>query len=124
MILDLRRDWAVPAGVLVGFLLPFSLGKCSDSAEAGERQAFQASRALLAEADLGRLHHEVYAAVGERRWEGSVKPDFLRDLTLATVRDTGNPFPDWTDVIRWARTHPREASDLLRRHLPAAGPPP
>ena len=75
-------------------------------------------RKLLDEAGLRRVHHEVYRKVGERDWEARVKPAFLRDLTLATARENGTLLPEIDEVLEWVRTHPGEARELLRRHVP------
>jgi len=52
--------------------------------------------------------------VGERVWEEQVKPQFLSDVTWATVRATGNLFPDARDLIDWVRANPEEARRLLK----------
>lgn len=70
-------------------------------------------KALLAEADLKKAHHKKYEEVGERAWEQTHKPDFMRAITLATVKDTFNLLPTAEDVIQWVRDHPEEARRLM-----------
>jgi len=60
------------------------------------------------------LHHHIYAQVGERTWEESVKPLFYQTLLLRTIEDTGDPFPTPAQVLEWVRTHVAETEDILR----------
>src|SRR5574342_562237 len=98
----------------IGVLLAVSTARWEYGWENGRRQEREAKRELLAVAGLMELHHKVYAEVGERDWEGRVKPQFLSALTRETVRSTGDLAPDWRDVVRWAREHPERARELLR----------
>ncbi len=68
---------------------------------------------LLREAGLEELHHRVYGQVGPEVWEYTVKPEFLRAITLETIRATGNPWPEEGDVVEWVRGHPQEARRLM-----------
>ncbi|MEE8143148.1 MAG: hypothetical protein V3T77_08610 [Planctomycetota bacterium] len=72
-----------------------------------------AKEELLNSAGLMEAHNLVYQEVGEKAWENSVKPAFLRVLVLRTVVDTWNLFPTWRDVVAWVRAHPQEANEIL-----------
>ncbi len=82
-----------------------------------EGPAVEAKRALLKEADLMKLHNTVYAQVGEERWVGEVRPQFMSELTALTIRETGNPFPKWQDVVEWTKKNPQKARGILERYL-------
>ncbi len=64
---------------------------------------------------LMAAHLRVHQQVGERQWEATVKPRFLRSLILETIRDSGNPLPGLRDVVEWSRTHPAKSVDLLEK---------
>lgn len=64
---------------------------------------------------LMAAHLRVHRQVGERRWETTVKPRFLRSLILETMRDTGSLLPELRDVVEWGRTHPAKSVDLLEK---------
>ncbi len=82
-----------------------------------EGPAVEAKRALLKEAGLMELHNTVYARVGEERWVGEVRPQFMSELTALTIRETGNPFPKWQDVVEWTNKNPQDARGILERYL-------
>ena len=103
----------VVASILLGALMAHSTGLWIDGMERGAAEISTAKKELLASADLSKLHHTVYAKVGEERWERQVKPDFLGAITLATVRETGDPIPSWQMVVEWVRAHPSEARRIL-----------
>ncbi len=73
-----------------------------------------AKQRLLDEADLWRVHNEVYAQVGDKEWESRVKPGFLQAITWRTIRDTGKLAPAEDDVIDWVRSHPEETRRIIR----------
>ena len=82
-----------------------------------EGPAVEAKRALLKEANLMELHNTVYARVGDERWVGEVRPQFMSELTALTIRETGNPFPKWQDVVEWTNKNPQAARGILERYL-------
>jgi len=96
-------------GVLVALALsrPFPAPEARDTRET-PRQL------LLQEAGLEELHHRVYGQVGPEVWEYAVKPEFLRTLTMETIHDTGNPWPEERDVVAWVRGHPGEARRIMQ----------
>ncbi len=96
-------------GVLVALALarPFPARGAPDAPETPKML-------LLREADLDALHHRVYEQVGPEVWEYTVKPEFLRAITLETVRSTGNLWPEEKDVVDWVRDHPEEARTIMR----------
>ena len=98
---------------LIGILTAHSTGRWMDGMERGPEELALAKKELLASAGLLALHHTVYAKVGEERWERQVKPDFLGAITLATVRETGDPIPSWQMVVEWVRAHPSESRRIL-----------
>ena len=98
---------------LIGILTAHSTGRWMDGMERGPEELALAKKELLACAGLLALHHTVYAKVGEERWERQVKPDFLGAITLATVRETGDPIPSWQMVVEWVRAHPSESRRIL-----------
>ncbi len=73
-------------------------------------------RELLREAELERVHNEVYEKVGEERWEYDVKPSFLQAITWMTIQETGDPLPTEKQILEWVRSHPLEAQELMRAH--------
>jgi hypothetical protein len=75
-------------------------------------------KTLLEEARLVEIHHLVYDQIGEWFWEETAKPAFIREITLRTIRDTGELFPGVQDILKWAREHPEEAQELMRRYGP------
>jgi hypothetical protein len=97
-----------------GMLAAWSTDQWFDAAELGDAEYQKLKNEFLNSADLMRLHNEVYKQVGERVWEEQVKPQFLSDVTWATVRATGNLFPDARDLIDWVRANPEEARRLLK----------
>jgi hypothetical protein len=96
-----------------GMLAAWSTDQWLDAAELGDSEYQRLKTEFLNSADLMRLHNEVYKQVGERVWEERVKPQFLSDVTWATVRSTGNLLPDARDLIEWVRANPEEARRLL-----------
>lgn len=76
-----------------------------------------AKQALMQINDFLYLHNAVYAKVGEEQWEGSVKPEFLRELTVRTAFATGTLAPGWEEIVDWARKNPEESRALLTRYL-------
>lgn len=64
---------------------------------------------------LETIHNLVYERVGEERWEGDVKPEFLSLLMRRVAFDTGNPAPTSGDILGWLRAHPDEARMLMER---------
>lgn len=101
------------ASILLGALMAHSTHLWFDGMEKGSSKIHIAKKELLASAGLGKLHHTIYAKVGEDRWENQVKPDFLSAITRATVRDSGDPIPSWQMVVEWVRAHPSEARQML-----------
>lgn len=81
--------------------------------------------AALAVPLLVFAHHNVHAYVGEEVWEKTIKPEFLGWVLRRVVADTGNPFPDASDVTTWLRKNEEEATralhEIVRRHLPEGG---
>ena len=112
----MKREWPVYVGAAiftVMMILALQRGFPVDTLSADEaRQAF-----LRDHPDIDQLHHKVWQKVGEDRWEAEVKPAILRDLTVGTIRETGNPFPALQDVVDWAHTHPDEARGIFERYL-------
>lgn len=100
---------ALPMGLFVAV----SADRWLAAAERAPLEIAEAKRELLASAGLDRLHHKVYAAVGEQAWEADVKPAFMSAITWETVRETGDPLPGWRDIVKWARAHPQRARELL-----------
>jgi hypothetical protein len=96
-----------------GPLMAYSANRWMDAADRGRVEMETAKRELLASAGLMALHHKVYAEVGEREWEGRVKPAFLSKITLETVKATGNILPDWPEIVSWVRANPARARELL-----------
>jgi len=103
----------IVASILLGALMAHSTGLWLDGMERGASQTSLAKKELLASAGLAKLHHTVYAKVGEDRWESQVKPDFLGAITRATAREAGDPIPSWQMVVDWVRAHPSEARQML-----------
>ncbi len=96
-----------------GPLMAYSANRWTEAVERGPAEMEAAKQELLASAGLMALHHKVYAEVGEREWEGRVKPAFLSAITWETVRATGNPLPDWREIVSWVRENPARARALL-----------
>lgn len=101
------------ASILLGCLMAHSTGIWIDGMERGAAEISTAKKELLASANLAKLHHTIYAKVGEERWEHQVKPDFLSAITRATARETGDLLPSWQMVVDWVRAHPAEARRML-----------
>lgn len=116
MSVYLKEIVVLLVALLAGVGSAASLDRWHAGLERGSVETVGAKEELLASADLRKLHHRIYEAVGERAWEERVKPDFLMAITAATVRETGDLFPDWRDVVGWVRRHPEEA----RRYLEGA----
>lgn len=109
------RELAVVAGAfLFALLLAMAINR---GRTLGVEGAAQAKAELMEVRDFRMLHNGVYARVGEEQWAGEIKPAFMRELTLRTIRSTGDPFPDWPDIVDWAKDHPRETRDLLQKHV-------
>ena len=85
-------------------------------AKAEERKALDRLKREFVEAGgLEVAHNAVYEKVGEERWEAHVKPELLGQITRMVAMDTGNPFPDHTEIFEWLRAHPEEAKRVLER---------
>ncbi len=69
----------------------------------------KAAAAAVAAA-LGVLATPAHAAL--ELW--SYDTEFLRAITLETVRSTGNLWPEEKDVVDWVRDHPEEARTIMR----------
>ena len=41
----------------------------------------------------------------------------MRDITVSTIWETGNPFPAWEDVVDWAGENPDDARRIFERYL-------
>lgn len=102
------------APFFLGVLAAHSTDRWISGIESGRKEFQTAKEELLGTADLFELHNTVYSEVGPLAWEERVKPDFMRALTMATVEETGMPFPDWRDVVGYARAHPEEARRMLK----------
>jgi hypothetical protein len=76
----------------------------------------EAKRELVNSADLARIHHEVYAQIGEENWEEFAKPEFLQEIYLRTKEDTGSQAPTWKEVVAWVRENETEANTLLESY--------
>lgn len=100
---------ALPMGLLVAW----SMDQWMGAEERGRAEILEAKRELLASAGLAKLHHKVYTQVGERAWEADVKPAFMSAITWETARATGNPLPDWREIVTWTRANPQRARQLL-----------
>ena len=105
----------VIAALLIGFATAWSTEQWLQAAERGEAEVPHLKEDFLKSAGLFELHNQVYSQVGERAWEDRVKPQFLSDVTYATVRETGKLMPEARDMIDWVRAHPEEARRLLQR---------
>lgn len=84
-------------------------------------------KSFLREGKIEEKHHEVYQKVGEEKWEGEVKPEFIRDVTIQTMWETGKVLPSWQEMTKWVKDHPDEAKRLMDRHAAKPGdvsPPP
>ncbi len=110
-------------GVLAALALarPFPAGAVPDTRETPKQL-------LLQEGNLDELHNRVYTQVGPEVWEYTVKPEFLRTITLETIRSTGTLWPEERDVVDWVRAHPEEARRIMqelgaRFERVAGGPP-
>jgi hypothetical protein len=101
---------ALPCGVLCAV----STGRWLDGAERGRAELQEFKRELLASAGLQELHNKVAAEVGPRAWKEHIRPEFVRRITIATARETGDLLPDWPDVVRWVRAHPERTREILR----------
>lgn len=75
-------------------------------------------RDFIAAAGAGQLHNEVFAAVGERRWEDNVKPAFVQWVLTNSTADLGTPVPTDEQLLQWVRDHRAEAQDYLRSLKP------
>lgn len=108
------REASVYAGsALFGVLVAGALSR--PFPPAGLREAREPPKGiLLREGDLEELHHRIYEQVGPEVWEYTVKPEFLRALTLETIRWTGNLWPEEEDVVEWVRSHPEDARRLMQ----------
>ena len=110
---------AVVFAILVGLasLRAQSMETAEEPVVAGETSTpVELKKRLLDEADLLKVHHEVYHQVGEKDWEARVKPAFLKDLALAAGRENGTLLPGIDEILDWVRAHPDEARALLRSH--------
>lgn len=99
--------------LLVGVLCAVSMDRWMDGAERGRVQLAEAKRELLASAGLQELHNKVAAEVGPRAWKEHVRPEFVRRISIETARETGDFLPDWPDVVRWVRSNPKRAREIM-----------
>ena len=71
---------------------------------------------LIKEGELGEIHNKVYEKVGEELWEKGVKPEFLKAITIETVKSTGSIVPSFNDIINWAKEHQDETKKLMEQY--------
>jgi hypothetical protein len=118
MVFDKKIIAILVASMGTGILCAISLLQWLDILRMAEQAPpiAELKKTLLKEGELERVHHKVYEKVGEEVWEESVKPDFMRALLLKTISATGNPIPNVTDVINWAKEHKKEANELMERY--------
>lgn len=105
------------SGILVGIASAASMDRGMGAMERGSLEYCQAKREMMGSAALFELHNRIYAEVGAHAWEARVKPEFMRKVTYATIRETGKAIPELQDVVKWVQAHPADA----RRMLEAAG---
>jgi hypothetical protein len=103
----------IPSAIGIGALLAYSTGRWISAADAGTIQVRQAKKELIECGDLFKLHCDICDKVGRHTWETSVKPDFMMAITYATIMETGNPLPDWPDIVKWTREHPEDAHRIM-----------
>lgn len=103
----------LPSALGIGALGAYSTGRWISAADAGTMQVRQAKKELIECGDLFKLHCGICEKVGRHTWETRVKPDFMMAITYATIRETGNPFPDWPDIVKWTREHPQDAHRFM-----------
>ncbi|MHC4606292.1 MAG: hypothetical protein ACYTAF_05110 [Planctomycetota bacterium] len=109
-----RNDIGVIVGALLFALLAaYALARDVPS----DADAWAAKQALMEEDFFFRLHNLVYEKVGKERWNGIVRPTIMSELTLHTIKDTGNPFPDYPDILQWVRENPEQTEGILERFL-------
>lgn len=112
-----KRELAAYVGTLLfgGLAGMSSLRGCPVLDGPGEARAAvgDLKSELLDQADLWRVHNDVFASVGQREWEDHVKPHFLSAITWRTIADTNKMIPTEKDIVNWVRGHPQEAREIL-----------
>lgn len=108
----------LPVAMLIGLLLAYSIDRWMSAADEGAAELRLAKKELVSSAGLFELHNAIYSKVGPQVWESQVKPGFLRAITYATIRESGNLLPDWREIVAWVRAHPEDARRMMEEAVP------